>query len=380
MSALAIHSDRTFECSEPATPAAVTTIRRQLLEWIKAEPVTSTANTAALLLVSNLTVRAVVGGAPITVRAALDGDDLVVDVQSAAFASDGVATRSRTGMELLACDVDLVQVDECVTARFRHAVQTADRGPAAVVIDLRDGASPSVMPVRSSDECATALQAVSTILLVGGDVEDAVHVVGVHARQIAGADVAGVAMRDGDAVWISTSDGGITEAHRGSALSAIGLLAATALGVGVVETVANGEADTFARGVMPERAGMGSVALIPLATCGVLLGVIAIGRRQDGEPFDEQMLRRLTSFAAQTAVLLELGVNRPGITHLAQCVDRDRIARRLQNVVFDPLLRAADVLYSGLSLAEGPLADRLRTAASDIDAATANLRSVVFTG
>ncbi len=124
----------------------------------------------------------------------------------------------------------------------------------------------------------------------------------------------------------------------------------------------------------------GPAMLIPVGGPPAV-GTLVVLRRQDGEPFEPELLDLAAAFAAQATVALELVRSQRRERRLQVQADRDRIARDLHDHVVQRIFATALALDRiGRSVAaESPdLAARLAERVDELDGTISRIRSSIF--
>lgn len=124
----------------------------------------------------------------------------------------------------------------------------------------------------------------------------------------------------------------------------------------------------------------GAALLVPLASGGNVVGVLAVAEPVDG-PHGVSIgdIELVESFAAQAALALERARAQEERELLAVLSDRERIARDLHDVVIQRLFAIGLQLQSTARMAPRPeLADRVNAAVDELDATIRDIRGAIF--
>lgn len=266
---------------------------------------------------------------------------------------------------------DVAQFDE-----EDEAVVTALAAAAGVAIEnarLYEEARGRERWLRASAE-------VTRKLLSGTEPGEVLDLVTGQAREMAGADLAVLALPEGERRQLV-----IRHAAGENAASALGLvlpdtsLSAGVLAAGEPVTVADFSADSRAAQVARERLGLGPAVLFPLGGPGNVRGVLTVGRRPGSMPLAHPVVEMVGSFAAQAAVALELADARRDAEQVTVLQDRERIARDLHDLVIQRLYATGMSLQGALPLISRPeVAERVNRAVDALDDTIKEIRSAIF--
>jgi len=259
-----------------------------------------------------------------------------------------------------------------------EAVLTALGAAAGVAIEnarLYDAA-------RHSQRWIAASAEVTTALLSGAGADEALAAITARARELSGADLAVLALPDGEGrlLTVAHADGDGAQAVRGLVLPAGQSLSGQVLASGEAVTSPDFAADD--RAAPAARAAMshiGPAVVFPLGARGNGRGVLTIGRRHGAVPFPAAEAAFAASFAAQAGVALELAASRAEAEDLLVYQDRDRIARDLHDLVIQRLYATGMSLQGTMPMITRPeVADRVTRAVDDMDATIREIRGAIF--
>jgi len=277
-------------------------------------------------------------------------------------------TQKRSGAPFTAADVEVVQA-------------------LAVVAGLAVG---NARMAERAEKGRTWLQAgseVATALLSGADPDDVLHNLTVRVSELTGADLTGVLVPTPD------DDSGltITAAAGEDAADVEGVripLSATHVGQvhrsGVPTIIEDVDADPVvgrhAAVAVEFTDGYGPGLMVPFGHRPEM-GMIVAMRRQGREPFDAEQLDPLSSFAAQTALAVELARTQRRERRLQVQADRDRIARDLHDHVVQRIFATVlslDRLSRSLGDSQPGVASRLGRSVDELEATIAEIRAAIF--
>lgn len=219
--------------------------------------------------------------------------------------------------------------------------------------------------------------AVTTALLAGSDVDDALAVVAEQARKLA-ESAAGI-------VLLPTDDGGL-EIVAASADDPAGLVGTqmppespVAAQLLAGEPVFVEDSATDPRMVTDVAPRFGPSMMLPLKSGGRVLGTLATPRARGARPFSAAERTLATQFAAQAALALVLADAQRDRERLAVYEDRDRIARDLHDLVIQRLFATGMMLESAQRRAVVPeVQEGIGKAVDELDVTIQEIRTAIF--
>ncbi|MFJ4874322.1 GAF domain-containing sensor histidine kinase [Streptomyces sp. NPDC088745] len=219
--------------------------------------------------------------------------------------------------------------------------------------------------------------AVTTALLSGGDVDDALTVVAEQARRLADSD-AGM-------VLLPTEDGGLEIAAVSSENPGETLGKVMPAESPIVKLLLGGESvfvqdsATDPRMITRMSARYGPSMLLPLRSGGRVLGALATPRGRGGKPFTEAERTLATQFASQAALALMMAESQRDRERLAVYEDRDRIARDLHDLVIQRLFATGMMLESAQRRSVVPaVQEGVGKAVDELDVTIQEIRTAIF--
>jgi signal transduction histidine kinase len=219
----------------------------------------------------------------------------------------------------------------------------------------------------------------TTRLLAGAPTSEVFPFVVARARELAGGDVAFLALPRGDGTLrVDVVDGNASAALATAVLPADSM-AATVMADGQSRSFADARAETGVWQGVIDAAGAGAALYVPLGTPEATVGTLVVTRRVGRTQFtdDERML--VEAFAAQAALSLRLAAAAHDREQLAVLGDRDRIARDLHDLVIQRLFATGMALEGAVRTIQPPSAvARVRSAVDDLDATIKEIRTTIF--
>jgi signal transduction histidine kinase len=220
-----------------------------------------------------------------------------------------------------------------------------------------------------------ALGAVAAAILAGDQAERVLGLVARAARELAGADLATVAVpAGGGELVVQAADGAGAARLRGTRFPAQGSAAGEVLRSGTVVVLAErAERPLLGLGVA------GAALVAPLSAQGRASGVLTVARAAGGGAFRQADAQLLEAFAAQAAVALEHLRLRRELDRLVVIQDRERIAKELHDGAIQALFAVGLGLQAAAALARDPeLAGRIEDAVAELDRVIGDLRNYIF--
>ncbi|WP_420114672.1 GAF domain-containing sensor histidine kinase [Pseudactinotalea sp.] len=244
----------------------------------------------------------------------------------------------------------------------------------AAAIDLADTARP-LRNAQTRSQWLTVGQEVTTAMLEGADVEDALGLIAQRLQVVAEADAACLVLPGvGDDWVIEFAEGENTDDLVGITMPVGGRARR------VIESRAGLVVSSFERSStlrVPEFGRYGPALYAPLVAGARSTGVIILMRARGADEFSYDELQIAEAFARQAALALELAEARDAQDRAALLDERARIARDLHDLAIQHLFA------TGLSIARArddlppEAAQRLGEALGGLDEAVAQIREIV---
>ena len=224
-----------------------------------------------------------------------------------------------------------------------------------------------------------AIRAISTAILAGTDTGELLGLVVGHARELAGADLATLALPAGAGhLTVEAADGLLADQLRGTVFPAQGSVTGEVMRTGKAVVLADASADE--RVVQPiVRSEVGPAVFIPLTVRGNVHGTLTVANIKGRPLLREAAIPLVEAFAEQAAVVIEYGRLQGELQRLALLEDRERIAKELHDGAIQSLFAVGMGLQgSALLAADTELGDRLQHAVEELDRVIWDLRNYIF--
>ena len=232
---------------------------------------------------------------------------------------------------------------------------------------------------RMREAWAEGSAEVTRALLSGDDPGDVLALIVRLARELVGAELASLALRDGDELVVEVADGDEAALVHGHRLSLDASLAGQVFGTGEILRVADASHDPRAAGPAPGQTAYGPTLLVPLSTGEGAAGVLSLSRVPGSAGFTDESEVVLSGFAGQAAVALELAHQRREAERAALYGDRDRIARDLHDLVIQRLFATGMRLDSvAARVVDKQARERVLGAVEDLDATIREIRTTIY--
>ncbi len=262
-----------------------------------------------------------------------------------------------------------------------------DEEDEAVLVALAAAAGVAIENARLYDEARrqqrwlAASAEVTSTLLSGSDVGDALKLITARSLEMSGADLVVLALPTGDGsqLQIEHAAGDGAEDSIGLVLPAEKSASGLVLAAGERLLIDDFGQDERVAAVAKEHMNLGPAILVPLGTPGNVRGVLTAGRRPGAMPLAPGAADMLATFAIQAGIALELAEHRRQAERVAVFEDRDRIARDLHDLVIQRLYATGMSLQGSVGLIGSPeVASRINSAVDALDETIREIRSSIF--
>jgi signal transduction histidine kinase len=234
---------------------------------------------------------------------------------------------------------------------------------------------------RRQQRWLTASSQVTSTLLSGAALGDALELITASALDMSGADLVVLALptADGSRLQIEHAAGQEAAEALGLVLPASGSASGQVLTSGELLSVDDFSHDERVARVAREHMSLGPAVLVPLGAAGKVRGVLTAGVRPGAMPLPPAAVAMLVTFATQAGIALELADHRRQAEQVAVFEDRDRIARDLHDLVIQRLYATGMSLQGLVGLIGSPeIADRVSVAIDALDETIKEIRSSIF--
>ncbi len=223
---------------------------------------------------------------------------------------------------------------------------------------------------------------VTSSLLSGSAEQEVLDLLLARATEIAGADLAVVALPlpDTGELEVRIAVGLGAQQHRGLVLPVEGSFVGAALRTGGLVVSPDVQKDPRITASPPRWEGLGPAVAVPIGTSEHgIHGVLMLARSAGAPLFEEGMSGPLLGFAGQAAVAMELAERRRDSEQIALLRERDRIARDLHDLAIQRLFATGMTLQGATRFIEHPEAtDRVLRAIDDLDETAKTIRATIF--
>ncbi|MFD8749656.1 GAF domain-containing protein [Kitasatospora sp. NPDC059577] len=223
---------------------------------------------------------------------------------------------------------------------------------------------------------------VTSSLLSGSAEQEVLDLLLVRASEIAGADLAVVALPlpDTTELEVRIAVGLGEDAHRGLVLPVEGSFMGAAFRIGGLVVSPDVQKDPRITAGPPRWKGLGPAVAVPVGTADRgIRGVLLLARASGAPLFEEDESGPLLGFAGQAAVAMELAERRRDSERFALLQERDRIARDLHDLAIQRLFATGMTLQGATRFIEHPEAtDRVLRAIDDLDETAKTIRATIF--
>jgi signal transduction histidine kinase len=269
----------------------------------------------------------------------------------------------------------------------KHDGGQFDEEDEAVLVVLAAAAGVAIENARLYDEARrqqrwlTASSQVTSTLLSGADLSDALELITASALDMSGADLVVLALptADGSQLQVEHAAGEDAAGTLGLVLPAGGSASGQVLTSGELLSIDDFRHDERVARVAREHMSLGPAVLVPLGAAGKVRGVLTAGTRPGAMPLPPAAVAMLVTFATQAGIALELADHRRQAEQVAVFEDRDRIARDLHDLVIQRLYATGMSLQGLVGLIGSPeIADRVSVAIDALDETIREIRSSIF--
>jgi signal transduction histidine kinase len=259
-------------------------------------------------------------------------------------------------------------------------------GDEAAVITLATQAAVAVENARLYDEARShrrrleGIGEVMEAILAGRDLDDVLKLVARHAKDLAAADLATIAMPLGSELLVRVAEGANDDQLLGKRFSMEHSISGQVMEMREPLVLVDASIDERVQQPIVTAANIGPALFVPLVSGEGSMGTLMVGNLRGGRQFAEDDVGPLVLFAAQAGVAIDNARIREELQRLAVLEDRERIAKELHDGIIQSLFAVGMGLQAVGSRADDPAAvrPRLETAVEDIDRVIRDLRNYIF--
>jgi signal transduction histidine kinase len=234
--------------------------------------------------------------------------------------------------------------------------------------------------VTRRDAALTAVHEV--ISAAAGDREghEALQLVADRACQLAGADVATVALPTGagDTLEVAVVSGAASAAFGGVCFPRAGSVSGEVITTGRPVVLTDASRDYRLAQPQVKHGHFGPAMWVPLIAYGAPVGTLSVGRTTGSTPFTDAELDLVLLFAAHASVIVEVDRSRDDARRLSILEDQERIARDLHDTVIQRLFATGLSLQSLCRLTDEKTTSRIMAAIDELDSTIRQIRTVIF--
>jgi signal transduction histidine kinase len=234
---------------------------------------------------------------------------------------------------------------------------------------------------RRREHSLDALREVNSAILSGAPRDDVLALVARHARELAGADLVTLVIPTDDpgTLRIAVADGVHSDRLVGMDVPLQGSVSGEVIGTGLPVTVGDASNDPRTYQPMVRGGQMGPSVFVPLSLRGRAFGTLAVSHLVGGDPFAEEEILLVQTFAGQAALALEYARAQTELQRLMVMDERERIATELHDGVIQSLFAVGLGLQATAIRVEDPeVESRIEEAVGELDHAIRDLRNYIF--
>jgi len=235
--------------------------------------------------------------------------------------------------------------------------------------------------VRRREAALAAMQEVAAALVGGAEPLESLQLVARHARALARADLATVALPEpgGQMLVLEVVEGSVGTALVGARFPGPGSVSGDVLASGQAAVLEDASSDHRVAQPQVGAGELGPALFVALVADGTPFGTLSVARVTGAAPFSAADLEMVRSFAAQASVALDRDRGRQRLQRLALLEDQERIARDLHDSVIQRLFAVGLSLQAISRVVSDPHAQqRLAAAVDELDLTVRHIRTVIF--
>ena len=234
---------------------------------------------------------------------------------------------------------------------------------------------------RQRERSLESLREITNAILAGAGADEALELIADRARELVGAELASIAVPtdDGRALVLQAVSGAHADQLRGQTFPQDGSVSGEVIATGEPSVI--GDLGDDDRAVQPVvRIGeMGPAVFVPLSVGGKPFGTLGVVNLHKGQPFSENDLRVVETFAEQAAVAVEYARAHEELQQMAVMLDRERIAKELHDGAIQSLFAVGMGLEAAAAVTDDDdVVTRIDQASQEVDRVIRDLRNYIF--
>ena len=233
---------------------------------------------------------------------------------------------------------------------------------------------------RRRERWLDAVGEISAAILAGNASSEVLTLVAARARELAGADLATIAIRTADGSWFvnQAATGDLTSELLGLRFPVEGSISGDAIRKREPQVLADASADERVDQPVVRLGSIGPALVVPMAAQGEAFGTLTVANRAPGTTFADDDIRIVASFADQASIALEYGRAQDQLKRLVVMEDRERIAKELHDGVIQSLFAVGMGLQGTAMIASDEISARIESAVNELDRVIRDLRNYIF--
>ena len=230
------------------------------------------------------------------------------------------------------------------------------------------------------DAALTAIHEMVSTVAAHGEGDAALQLVADRACELAAADMATIAMPDGDgeSLVMEVVAGADAEELRGRVFPVASSVSGEVIRTGEPVVLVDASEDRRVDQPQVQIGQIGPVIWVPLTAYGDPVGTLSVARSKGAVPFSPSELELVSLFAAQASVILEVARGREDARRVSILEDQERIGRDLHDTVIQRLFATGLSLQGAARLTTEPATSRVMAAVDDLDTTIRQIRTVIF--
>ena len=234
---------------------------------------------------------------------------------------------------------------------------------------------------RQRERSLESLREITNAILAGAGADEALELIADRARELVGAELASIAVPtdDGRALVLQAVSGAHADQLRGQTFPQDGSITGEVISTGQPSVIGNLTTDDRAFQPVVKIGDMGPAIFVPLSVEGKPFGTLGVANLDKGQPFTEDDLRLVETFAAQAAVAVEYARAHEELRQMAVMLDRERIAKELHDGAIQSLFAVGMGLEATAAMTvDDEVVQRIDQASQEVDRVIRDLRNYIF--